>query len=177
MIQETKKIIQLYERRGFKIMDIHADNEFERIWDEMRPIEMEAVPADEHIGEAERSIRTTKERTRCTIHGLPYKQYTKLMIIDLVNTCTQSLNQTPALNRISNRISPLTLVTGKGNINYNNLKLAFRSYVLVFEDNTRTNTTIMLNKTCLFYDNSLLLCSNSVLFLIDHTQLSLYMGY
>jgi hypothetical protein len=63
------------------------------------------------------------------------------MIIDLVNTSIRSLNQTPAQNGISDRISPLTLVTGKGNIDYNNLKLAFGSYVQVLEDNDRTNTT------------------------------------
>jgi hypothetical protein len=141
MLKETKKIIQLYEQRGFQVMDIHADNEFECIRDDIRPVNMDTVPVDEHVGEIERSIRTTKERTRCTIHGLPYQRYTKAMIIDLVNTCTRSLNQIPAQDGISDRISPLTLVTGKGNIDYNKLKLAFGSYVQVLEDNTITNTT------------------------------------
>jgi hypothetical protein len=63
------------------------------------------------------------------------------MIIDLVNTCIRSLNQTPAQDGISDRISPLTLVTGKGNIDYNKLKLAFGTYVQVLEDNNTTNTT------------------------------------
>ncbi len=35
MLKETKKIIQLYEQRGFQVMDIHADNEFECIRDDM----------------------------------------------------------------------------------------------------------------------------------------------
>jgi hypothetical protein len=34
----------------------------------------------------------------------------------------------------------------------------------------------VLNKTCSFYPNVLLLCNNSVTW-IDNTQLSLYMGY
>jgi hypothetical protein len=59
MIKETKKIIELYEQQGFKIMDIHADNEFECIRDDIRPVEMDTVPVDEHVGEVERSIRTT----------------------------------------------------------------------------------------------------------------------
>jgi hypothetical protein len=142
MLKETKKILQLYEQRGFQIIDIHADHEFACIRDELRPVEMDTVvPVDEHVGEIERSIRTTKERTRCTIQGLPYERYTKVMIIDLVNRCVRSLNQIPAQDGISDRISPLTLVTGKGNVDYNQLKLAFGSYVQVFEDNLKTNTT------------------------------------
>ncbi len=108
-------------------MDVHADNEFACIRDDIRPVEMDTVPADEHVGEVERSIRTTKERARCTIHGLPYKRYTKLMIADLVNTCIRWLNQIPAQDGISDRISPLTLVTRKGNVNYKPLTLAFES--------------------------------------------------
>ena len=140
MLKETRKIVQLYEQRGFEIMDIHADHEFACIRDDIAPIILDTVPADEHVGEIERSIRTTKERVRCTIHGLPYRRYTKVMIIDLVHTSVHSLNQIPAKDGISNRISPLTLVTGKGNVDYNKLKLCFGSYVQVFEDNAITNT-------------------------------------
>ncbi len=92
MLKETKQVIELYEQRGFQIMDIHADNESECIRHDIRPIELDTVPVDEHVGEIERSIRTTKERTRCTIHGLPYSRYTKVMIIDLVNASVRSLN-------------------------------------------------------------------------------------
>jgi hypothetical protein len=141
MLKETKRVVNLYEHRGFEIMDIHADNEFECIRDDIRPIELDIVPVDEHVGEVERSIRTIKERARCTIHGLPYRRYPKAMIIDLVHASVRSLNQVPAQDGISDRISPLTLVTGQGNVDYNQLKLCFGSYVQVFEDNTITNTT------------------------------------
>ncbi len=63
------------------------------------------------------------------------------MITDLVHASVRSLNQVPAQDGISDRISPLTLITGKGNVDYNKLKLCFGSYVQVFEDNTITNTT------------------------------------
>jgi hypothetical protein len=84
---------------------------------------------DEHVGEVERSIRTMKEQDRCTIHGLPYQRYTKVMIINLISASKQSLNQTLAQDNISDRISPLTLVAEKGNVDYNKLKLAFHLYV------------------------------------------------
>ena len=36
---------------------------------------------EDHVEVIERSIGTLKERTRCMFHRLPYKEYTKLMII------------------------------------------------------------------------------------------------
>jgi hypothetical protein len=54
-------VIKLYTVRGLVIRDIHADNEFECICEEIRPIDMNIVTADSHVGEVERSIRTIKE--------------------------------------------------------------------------------------------------------------------
>ncbi len=35
MLKETKKVIQLDEQRGFNVMDVHADNEFQCIRDDI----------------------------------------------------------------------------------------------------------------------------------------------
>jgi hypothetical protein len=51
ILRETRAIIKLYQSRGFHVCDIHADNEFECIREEIRPIEMNVVPADSHVGE------------------------------------------------------------------------------------------------------------------------------
>jgi len=100
---------------------------------------------DDHVGEVERSIRTIKERTRTTIHGLPFKRLPKLMIQELVHHAVKGLNQFPGQNGISDTLSPLTIMTGRANPDYNDLKLEFGSYVQVFEDNDPSNTTTSRN--------------------------------
>jgi hypothetical protein len=86
-----------------------------------------------------------KERARTTIHGLPSKRLPKVMIQALVYHAAKGLNQFPAKNGISDTLSPLTIMTGRANPDYNDLKLEFGSYVQVFEDNTPSNTTTSRN--------------------------------
>jgi len=72
LFRETKAVTLLYETQGFKIPDIHADKEFACITNDMLPTRLNIADADDHAPEVERSIRTMKERIRCTIHGLPF---------------------------------------------------------------------------------------------------------
>jgi hypothetical protein len=67
------------------------------------------------------------------------------MIQALVYHAARGLNQFLAKNGISDTLSPLTIMTGRANPNYNELKLEFGSYVQVFEDNTPSNTTTSRN--------------------------------
>jgi len=86
-----------------------------------------------------------KEHTRTTIHGLPFKCLPILMVRELVFNSAKALNQFPAQNGISDTLSPLTILTGCLNPDYNDLKLEFGSYVQVFEDNNPANTTASQN--------------------------------
>ena len=140
MVSETTKIRDLYEDRGFNVVDIHADLEFECITDEMRPTRMVMYAADDHVGPIERSIRTVKETMRGTTGGLPFKRFTRIMTVELVSHCVRCLNQMPSEDGISEYMSPLTMVTGDGPVDYNNIKLEFGTYCQVFEDRTITNT-------------------------------------
>ena len=144
----------MYKSRGFNFSDLHADMEFECIRNDVLPSRLNVTAANDHVGEVERSIRTMKERARTTIHGLPFKRLPKAMIQALVYHAAKGLNQFPAKNGISDTLSPLTIMTGRANPDYNDLKLEFGSYVQVFEDNTPSNTTpsrntgvIVLNPT------------------------------
>ena len=141
ILKETKSITHLYHARGLTICDIHADNEFECIREQVLPIDMHIVPADSHVGEIERSIRTIKERIRATAHGLPFKRLPKLMVTEITKHTVQCLNRFPWKNGISREMSPSTLVTGKPMPDYNNMRIEFGAYAQVFEDNTPTNTT------------------------------------
>jgi hypothetical protein len=62
LLREVTAAIKIYQVRGFVICDLHSDSDFECIRDAVRPIEMNIVPPDSHVGEIERSIRTIKEQ-------------------------------------------------------------------------------------------------------------------
>ena len=136
----------MYKSRGFNISDLHANMEFECIRNNVLPSMLNVTAADDHVGEVEQSIRTMKERARTTIHSLPFLKFLpKVMIQALDYHAAKGLNQFPAKNDISNTLSPLTIMTGRANPDYNDLKLEFGSYAQVFEDNTPSNTTTSRN--------------------------------
>ena len=106
-------------------------------------IELEKVPADDHVGDIEVSIRFIKEDIRCTVQGLPYRRYPKIMIIELVADVLRKRNQFVAEDGVSDKMSPLTIVHGDGPPDLNKMKFEFGEYGQAFCDNkiTNTNTT------------------------------------
>ena len=112
MIESTKKVVNVYNARGLRILQIKVDNEFECIREHMIPIPMNIVAAREHLGSIERSNRTVKERTRCHVHRIPYVRYPKEMIIGCVTHRVNILSQLPEHDSISEDQSPATLVLG-----------------------------------------------------------------
>jgi hypothetical protein len=140
ILSAVKNTVSMYTSRGFHLQDVHGDHEFECIQAELPRIHFEICARDAHVPEVERSIRTVKERVRATCHGLPFKRLPRMVIRGLIAHATSSLNQFPNKNGISDTLSPLTIVTGRGNVDYNKLALEFGEYVLVFEDNDPTNT-------------------------------------
>ena len=135
----------MYKSGGFNNPCLHANMEFECIRNNLLPSRLNVTAVDNLVGKVEGSIWTIKERTRTTIHGLPFKRLPKLMIQALVYHAAKGLNQFPAKNGISDTLSPLTTMTGRANPDYNDLELDFGSYVQVFEDNTPSNTTSSRN--------------------------------
>ncbi len=140
IIRSLRAVIKRYHDRGFAVCDVHADNELECAREALLPIELNVVPADCHVGEIERSIRTIKERLRSCVHGLPFSRLPRIMIRHLVADVVRCLNQFPWTNGISETMSPASIVTGVGNPAYGNMRLEFGSYVQVFEDNDPSNT-------------------------------------
>ena len=91
------KTLKLYEKRDFKITRIKADNEFQKTFQYMSQhysyngMIIFSNP-QEHTPEAERNIRTIKERCRATYHSLPYPRLTKNLVIYMVLLSTSKLN-------------------------------------------------------------------------------------
>ena len=99
------------------------------------------VATGEHVGDIERSGRTVKECTICHVHRNLYERYTKLMVTGCVVKAINHLNQIPALDGISDDISPDTMITGRSVPNFNEItKLNFGDYVQVYRIKGVTNT-------------------------------------
>ena len=60
------RVRQIYHHQGFKVTDIHADNEFDnkRLKEEVSPTNMIIYAPNEHVPIVERSIWSIKERCR-----------------------------------------------------------------------------------------------------------------
>jgi hypothetical protein len=137
---ETQAVINMYKARGFNISRVEADREFFCITNDILPTTLNVADADDHVHEVERSIRTVKERTRCTVQGLPFKRIPKAMMRAAIEGAHKALNQFPANNGVSDFLSPLTIMTGRPNPDYNDMRIEFGAYAQVFEDNDPTNT-------------------------------------
>jgi hypothetical protein len=137
---EMQAVLNMYEARGFNITRVEGDREFACITNDILPIQRNAADADDHVHEVERSIRTVKERTRCAVQRLPFKRIPKAMMRAAIEGAHKALNQFPAHNGVSEFLSPLTIMTGRPNPAYNNMRIEFGAYAQVFEDKNPTNT-------------------------------------
>jgi len=106
------RIIDVYDNRDLNIVQVDCDNEFDN--DHVRaiiaPRVLDVASREEHVGPVERSIRTVKERVRCICHSLPYKRYTKVMVRSLVESVVFWLNSFPAVDGVSEDLSPAAIV-------------------------------------------------------------------
>ena len=69
------KILRQYNNAGFTIKTIYADREFKSLFEQVSDdldVTMNYPPAEAHVPEAERNIRTFKERIRVGFLRLPY---------------------------------------------------------------------------------------------------------
>jgi hypothetical protein len=85
--EALKEVIQVYNKAGFKISKIRADNEFRPLKETMLEhfgIKLNFANPQEHVPEAERNHCVIKERIQATYHQLPFKQLTKAMTKILV---------------------------------------------------------------------------------------------
>jgi hypothetical protein len=139
LLYETKAVINLYETRGFTITRVEGDREFSCIRNDFLPTPVNIADADDHVAEVERSIRTIKERTRCLIQGLPFKRIPRAIMRAAIENANKGLNQFPTKNGVSDTLSPLNIMTGRPNLDYNNMKIEFGAYAQVYEDGCPTH--------------------------------------
>jgi hypothetical protein len=142
--------LKLYDNRGFVPTEIHPDGEYNPVKESFPGVHFSITSADDHIPEAELSIRSVKETVRATIHGMPYKRLPRVMVKALVAFATRAINSFPHADGVSPTLSPDTIITGRPKPDYRDMKLEFGTYVEVYDGTSsdtksRTLGAIVLN--------------------------------
>ena len=106
----VKKVLRVYNRAGFTVRYVLMDGEFEKVKAELPTIVCNTTAAKEHVAEAERQIRTVKERSRGIRATLPFSSIPKRVKIELVYFIVFWLNAFPVKSGISHKFSPRELV-------------------------------------------------------------------
>jgi hypothetical protein len=116
-----ESVMAVYNRGGFQIRRIHADNEFRPLMETMankHGIAMNYANPQEHVPEAERNNRVIKERVRAAYYRLPYTRLPRILVMTLVSEAAKKLNFFPSKYGISKYYSPRMIVHGK-QLDYN----------------------------------------------------------
>ena len=140
-----KRLCDKYAAQQFKVREIHADPEF-------RPMKTEFLKAEHgsvdvhicatkaHVPEAERNIRTVKERNRATVAGLPYLYYPRALKVAIVRESARYLNILPHPNGVSEVFSPFALIEGTHADYTKHCALSVGSYCEVHDEPDPSNT-------------------------------------
>jgi len=140
IIMFLKKVLRLLRARDFKVTVIHGDNEFnvESIKDACVPSSFHICAKNEHIPVIERSIRTVKERARCTCHSIPYMCYPKIMTIALMEQIEYWLNSFPSTDSLVDSVGPANIVEGRPNVDCRKNFIPFGSYAMLYIGTSNT---------------------------------------
>ncbi|VEU41596.1 unnamed protein product [Pseudo-nitzschia multistriata] len=130
LMRAVKAIIGHYISRGFKVTQIHGDNQFKCLRDDLLgmkpPIQLHCVPAGQHEPTVERSNRTVKENVRSIFTSLPIKRLPKRCLIELVYAVTFWLNC--RTTGVSPTISARELLTGNV-FDANEVRFQYMEYI------------------------------------------------
>ena len=134
-------VINIYHAKEIHIKQVDADNESNILTNEIRPIPVSIMGADEQVVNIERSNRIVKEHTRSYVHRLPYKIYTIKMVFEYMVKSVKDLNAKVAKGGISEGFPPGTLITGRANPSYMEVQaLNFGEFMHVHDPADTTNT-------------------------------------
>ena len=136
LLKKIQSIAKQYALRGFVVTQIHGDNQFTCLTDELAEQPLSAVfhpvGANCHEPFIERDNRTSKERCRCIVAGLPFKRMTKRMIMELPPAADFWLNNWCSSGGVSDTIPPRQLITGMQLDANIHCKFQFGDYILAF---------------------------------------------
>jgi hypothetical protein len=105
------ELLAVYTRGGFKITDIHCDNEIRKAMDTFSarqepPIKMNYASAQEHVPRTERNNRVIQERVCAAYHRFPFTHLPRILVKFLVMESTKKLIFSPNKYGASKYFSP-----------------------------------------------------------------------
>lgn len=140
LMDAIRKIQSLYKAHGRVITHVLCDGEggVKAAEADLGYMGIKLNPAakGEHVPQAERAIRTIKERVRAFKTTLPFP-LTRMMMVHLVYHCVAGINIVPKSERDQ---SPREIFTGKKIDFKTDCKTEFGAYCQVHEDNEVTNS-------------------------------------
>ena len=141
MMKEFKAIFQVYNTRGFRVIEVHAENEFEKVKQDLLPVRLCTVGTDEHVPEVERSVQTQKNENRAVCYAMPYKCFPRVMVREIVLQGNVFLNAFGSTDEACGDLSPRNLIDNLlSDIDYNDLKYEFGQYAQLHVTQKVTNT-------------------------------------
>ena len=155
-LKEMKKnfdiLRHMYQSRGFRIIMVHADEEFEKLRSHMLPSRFITPDPGAHVPKVERSIFTLKEGCRAVIHSLPYSKFPKEMICGLIRKVMLIQNAFPGDHGVSDTLSPCNIIDNLPNLDYHSIKIPFGTYAQVTIDEEVMNTQQPHTIGCIMLD-------------------------
>jgi hypothetical protein len=140
ILAELKDVYRKYNARGFRVTEIHADKEFEKVENDVLPVRMRICGVDEHVPEIERSVQTQKNENRSTCYAMPYRCIPRLMVRELIKQGNTFLNAFGSEDTIAPGLTPRNIIDNLPHVDYNDLKYEFRQYVHLHLSQPQTNT-------------------------------------
>ena len=144
LLKGIKKVVNLYNARGFHVNGLFMDGEFEKIRNLMKnngalqPSLLNTTLADEHVLEIERRIRVIKEQVCAEKASLPYVYYPTVMVVDLISFVVTWMNAFPIVSGIHSMLLH-TIMIGT-NLTYDkHCRCLFDAYVQTQEGGTNDN--------------------------------------
>ena len=137
-------VIATYQRRGFIVDNILADDEFAPLKQELPGIDINCCGADEHVPEIERYIRTIKDRARSGYNDLPFAYVPRVVLDRLLGNCVFWLNAFPGSGPNALPYSPRYIMLGR-HLDFNkHVRCEFGAYAQTHEqhDNTMAPRTV-----------------------------------
>ena len=106
-------IQRLAARHALRVVQSDMDGEFESLRTNTSNVIINIVSREEHVPEAERNIRTVKDRTRNTLASLPFQRIPNHMLIELVFVQVFRLIELPNKYGVSSTLNTCTIMKGK----------------------------------------------------------------
>jgi hypothetical protein len=137
IFKALKAMHNYYLQRGFQIVFIKGDGEFEPIEGMMSELygapKLNLSSANKHVPEIEKKIWVIKEKVWAVVYSLPVNALPAVVLVNAVLFVTKQLNLFPVKGGISTQFSPKQIMTGEV-VHYKFCSVPFGQYCQILEE-------------------------------------------